>query len=86
MVVLEISEVVREETTGWKDLAYADSFRRENFLFFNHVGRCRTFLAGNHIKADAVSLLEGFESGGLDRRMMDEDILATILLNETKPL
>ena len=44
----------------------------------------RTFGATDNIKTDPITLRQRFETFALDRGMMHENILATVLLDKTK--
>ncbi len=46
--------------------------------------RSRTFCTADNIKADPITLGQRFETLSLDRGMMDENVLTSILLNKTK--
>ena len=53
--------------------------RLDRRLQLLNVGRLGTFLALSDIKADALILLEGTETLGLDRGVMDEEICSALL-------
>jgi hypothetical protein len=55
-------------------------------LHYLYICSSRTFLPLFNIKADLVSLVQGFESFHLDRGMMDEYIRTILLLDKTKTL
>ncbi|EKD35713.1 MAG: hypothetical protein ACD_75C01809G0001, partial [uncultured bacterium] len=53
-------------------------------LVLNDIGRCRSFGAVDDLEGDPRAFSQGFETLGLNCRMMYEYILAAILFNKTK--
>jgi len=60
--------------------------RYKNNLVSNDVFGLRSFLPLRHFHRDFLSFLKGFEAFHLDRGMMNENVLPTFTLDETKAL
>ena len=58
----------------------------ENSLFGDYVLRLRPFLSLRHFHGYLLPFLEGFKTFHLYRRVVHENILPTIALDETKTL
>lgn len=53
-------------------------------LKFNHIFSCRALLAVDDVESYTLTLGEGFETFGYNCGMMDKNILAAVLLDETE--
>jgi hypothetical protein len=64
----------------------SDQLRFKLTLLLNNISSSRTLGTFDDLKSYPSTLLEGFETFGLDGSMMNEYVIATILLDKTETL
>jgi hypothetical protein len=71
----------KKSSPHWFD---GELFRFQNSLNDGYVSSGRAFLTLFYIESNPVTLFEGFKSGGIDPRVMDEHIRSVFLFDKTK--
>jgi hypothetical protein len=86
---LSMSEACKPGESAKKKPPRLRGLKKNDFgqiLQLNNIISSRTFRAVNNFILDPGTLIEGFETISFDSRVMNEHVVATVLLNKTKTL